>query len=110
LSFNTPKSTRGLDELSGPYYNQLAQRHSPNGGNNEGGVKAFCHNLRRVHWPLNFKLTEINKNDRSTNPTEWLEVHQLTIEAAGGDSYVMANYLSICLSSSARTWLMGLPI
>jgi hypothetical protein len=36
-------------------------------------------------------------------------VYQLTIETVGGDSYVMANYLPVCLSSSARTWLLGLP-
>jgi hypothetical protein len=48
--------------------------------------------------------------DVSTNPAKWLEVHQLIIDAAGGGSYVMANYLPICLSSSTRTWLMGLSI
>jgi hypothetical protein len=36
-------------------------------------------------------------------------VYQLAIEAAGGDSYVMANYLPVCLSSSAKTWHLGLP-
>jgi hypothetical protein len=33
----------------------------------------------------------IEKYDGSTNPTEWLEVYQLTIKAIGGDSYVSAN-------------------
>jgi hypothetical protein len=46
--------------------------------------------------------------DGSNNPTEWLEVYQLAIEAVGEDSHVMTNYLLICLSSSAGTWLMGL--
>jgi hypothetical protein len=41
---------------------------------------------------LNFKLSGIEKYDGFTNPVEWLEVYQLTIEVAGGDSYVMANY------------------
>jgi hypothetical protein len=59
---------------------------------------------------LNFKTSKIEKYDESTNPTEWLEVYQLAIEAAGGDSYVMANYLPVYLSSSARTWLLGLPM
>jgi hypothetical protein len=62
-----------------------------------------------VRWPLNFKPSGINNYDGSTNLVEWLKVYQLTIEAAGGDSYIMENYLPICLSSSARTWLMGLP-
>jgi hypothetical protein len=61
-----------------------------------------------VRWPLNLKTSGIEKYDGSTNPTEWLEVNQLTIEADGGDSYVMANYLLVCQSVSARTWLLGL--
>jgi hypothetical protein len=59
------------------------------------GVRAFSHNLKGVHWPLNFRPSGI-------------EVYQLAIEAAGGDSYAMANYLHVCLSLSARTWLLGL--
>jgi hypothetical protein len=83
---------------------------SPGGGHNAGGVKAFSHDLKRVRWPLNFKLSGIKKYDGSTNPAEWLKVYQLAFEAASGDSYVMTNYLSVCLSSSARTWLLGLPV
>jgi hypothetical protein len=30
-------------------------------------------------------------------------VYQLAIEATGGDSYIIVNYLLVCLSSSART-------
>jgi hypothetical protein len=59
---------------------------------------------------MNFKTSGIEKYDGSTNPPEWLEVYQLAIEATSGDSYIMANYLSVCLSSSARTWLLGLPV
>jgi hypothetical protein len=36
-------------------------------------------------------------------------VYQLTIEGTGGDSYVVTNYLLVRLSSSAKTWLLGLP-
>jgi hypothetical protein len=50
----------------------------------------------------------MEKYDGSTNPIELLEVYHLTIEATGGDSYVMANYLPVYLSSSIRTWLLGL--
>jgi hypothetical protein len=73
------------------------------------GIKPFSRDLRRVRWPLNFKPLGIDMYDGSTNPAEWLEVYQLTIKAVGGDSYVMSNYMLICISSSARTWLMGLP-
>jgi hypothetical protein len=52
---------------------------------------------------MNFKPSGIEKYDGPTNPTEWLKVYQLATEAAGGDSFVMANYLPVYLSSSART-------
>jgi hypothetical protein len=73
------------------------------------GVKAFSHDLKRVHWPLNFKPSGIEKYDGSTNTAEWLMLYQLVIKAVGRDSYVMANNLPVCLSSSAKTWLLGLP-
>jgi hypothetical protein len=87
----------------GPFYDQPHRQRSPKGGHNLGGVKAFS------HWATNFKPLGIEKYDGPTNPAKWLEAYQLSIEAAGRDSYVMANYLPVCLSSSARTWLLGLP-
>jgi hypothetical protein len=87
----------------GPYYDQPHRQHSPKGGRNGREVKAFSHDFKRVCWPLNFKPSGIDKFDGSTNPVEWLEVYQLAIKAIGGDSYVMANYLAVCLLSSAKT-------
>jgi hypothetical protein len=78
-------------------------------GHIPGGVKAYSLELKRAQWPVNFKPTGIEKYVRSTNPAKWLEVYQLTIEATRGDSYIMANSLPICLSSSTRIWLLGLP-
>jgi hypothetical protein len=75
-----------------------------------GGIRAYSQELKQVQWLVNFNPSGIEKCDGSTNPSEWLEVYQLTIEATGGDSHVMANYLPVCLSSSARTRLLGLPI
>jgi hypothetical protein len=66
--------------------------------------------MKRVPWPLNIKPSGIEMYDGSTNPVEWLEVYQLTIEAADGDSYVMANYLPFCLSSSTKMWLLRIPM
>jgi hypothetical protein len=85
----------------GSYYDQPHRERSPQGGHIPRGIKAYSQDLKRVCWPVNFKTSGVEKYDGSTNPTEWLEVYQLTIEATGGDLYVMANYLSICLSSSA---------
>jgi hypothetical protein len=79
-------------------------------GRTTGGVKAFSHDLKRARWPLNFKPSGIERYDGSTNPAEWLEVYQLAIEATGGDSYVISKYLPVCLSSSARTWLLRFPV
>jgi hypothetical protein len=93
----------------GPFYDQTHWQWSPEGGSNPGGVKAFSHDLKRVHFPINFKPSGIEKYDLSNNPVKWLEVYQLTTEAVGGDSYVMANYLPVCLSSWARAWLLRLP-
>jgi hypothetical protein len=90
-------------DLHSPYYDQPAQRHSPMRGQDSGGIRPFSHDLRKVVWPPNFKLSAIDKYDGSTNPVVWLEVYQLAIDATGADSYVMANYLLICLSSSTRT-------
>jgi hypothetical protein len=70
----------------------------------------FSQVLKRVRWPPNFKPSRIEKFDRSTNAAEWLEVYQLAIEATGGDSYIMANYLPVYLSSSTKTCLLGLPV
>jgi hypothetical protein len=58
------------------------------------GDKAFSNNLKRVHWLQNFKPSGIEKYDGSTNPAKWLEVFQLTIEAAGGDKYCNTPYYS----------------
>jgi hypothetical protein len=59
---------------------------------------------------VNFKQSGIEKYDRSTNPSKWLKVYQLTIEVVRGDSHIMENYLLVCLSSFARTWLLGLLV
>jgi hypothetical protein len=63
-----------------------------------------------VRWLLDIKSSRIEKYDGSTNPAKWLKVYQLTIKAASGDSYIMANYPSVCLSSSARTRTLRLTV
>jgi hypothetical protein len=96
-------------DYCGPYYGQPHQELSPEAGHTAGGVKAYSLDMKRVRWPVNFMPSGFEKYDGSTNSAEWLEVYQLAIEAARGDSYIMANYLLFYLSSSKRTWLLGLP-
>ncbi|GJM95742.1 hypothetical protein PR202_ga12520 [Eleusine coracana subsp. coracana] len=33
----------------------------------------------------------------------------MTIRSAGGDTFVMANYLPVCLDLAVRIWLTSLP-
>jgi hypothetical protein len=80
-----------------PYYDQPTRHHSPTRTRDLGGIKPFSHDLRKVIWPSDLKPSVIDKYGGSTNPDQWLEVYQLAIEAVGGDSYVMANYLPIVL-------------
>ena len=37
-----------------------------------------------------------------------MQLYEIAVRAAGGNTDVMANYLSIMLSQSANNWLMGL--
>ncbi|GJN37214.1 hypothetical protein PR202_gb26172 [Eleusine coracana subsp. coracana] len=43
-----------------------------------------------------------------TNPREWLQLYSTAIRSAGDDSYVMANYLPVCLDPTVRIWLTSL--
>jgi hypothetical protein len=70
------------NDYHGPYYDQPHRHRSLAGGRNEGGIKPFSHNLKRVRWPLYFKSLGIEKYDGSINSVEWLEVEQLAIKAA----------------------------
>lgn len=42
-------------------------------------------------------------------PRLWLQIHETAIKSVGGDKYVMANYLPLCLENRPRTWLTSLP-
>ncbi|GJN16222.1 hypothetical protein PR202_gb03185 [Eleusine coracana subsp. coracana] len=56
-----------------------------------------------------FKPIPIKKYDGQTNPREWLQLYSTAIRSAGGDSYVLANYLPVCLDPTIRIWLTSLP-
>jgi hypothetical protein len=48
--------------------------------------------------------------DRTSNPSEFLQVYVTAIMAAGGNTVVMATYFHVALSGPARTWLMNLTL
>ncbi|GJN25144.1 hypothetical protein PR202_gb12935 [Eleusine coracana subsp. coracana] len=89
---------------------QEALRQSPTPTDDEiDGIKAYIPRLRIVRWPKGFKPVPIEKYDGQTNPREWLQLYNTTIRSTGGDSYVMANYLPVCLDPAVRIWLTSLP-
>lgn len=112
---------RAEDEQRRAGYYDDRPRHSRNnlsaaewdrmyeGPSSYGGVRAYSEDLRSVRWPQHFKPTPLDKYDGKTNPTDWLHLYSTSIQATGGDTFVMANYLPVCLSNSARTWLYSLP-
>ena len=42
------------------------------------------------------------------NPTQWLQAYTTTLRAAGGDTSVMVNYLSVMLTPTAMNWFTSL--
>ena len=40
---------------------------------------------------------------------EFLQLYELSIEAANGDEKVMANWFPMALKDGARSWLLNLP-
>jgi hypothetical protein len=64
--------------------------------------------LRQVWWPNKFKTSNIDKYDGSSNPEEFIQVYQTVIEAARGDNQVKANFLTMALTGTARSWLINL--
>ncbi|GJN20342.1 hypothetical protein PR202_gb07711 [Eleusine coracana subsp. coracana] len=73
------------------------------------GIKAYIPRLRIARWPKGFKPVPIEKYDGQTNPREWLQLYSTVIRSTGADSYVMANYLPVCLDPAVRIWLTSLP-
>ena len=56
-----------------------------------GGCRAFTAELRSVTWPGKFNSDLPPRYDGTADPTEFLQLYELGIEAANGDEKVMAN-------------------
>jgi hypothetical protein len=72
------------------------------------GCTALADHLRTTSWPPKFWPHLPEKYDRTSNPSEFLQVYVTAITAAGGNTAVMATYFHVALSGPARTWLMNL--
>ncbi|GJN40302.1 hypothetical protein PR202_gb29503 [Eleusine coracana subsp. coracana] len=99
----------GLQHSHHPTPSPDWHRRSPTPTDDEiDGMKAYIPRLRIAQWPKGFKPAIIEKYDGQTNPREWLQLYSTTIRSARGDSYVMANYLLVCLDPAVRIWLTSL--
>jgi hypothetical protein len=72
------------------------------------GCAVLVDHLRAVAWSSKFRPHLPEKYDGSTNPSEFLQVYITAVTPAGGNDAVMASYLHVALTGSARTWLMNL--
>ncbi len=46
---------------------------------------------------------------RHPDPAEFLQLYELSIEAANNDEKFMANWFPMALKDGARSWLLNLP-
>jgi hypothetical protein len=60
-------------------------------------------------WPTKFKPDLPARYDGTPNPTEFLQLYTLSIEAANDDDKVMANWFPMALKDFPRSWIMNLP-
>jgi hypothetical protein len=72
------------------------------------GCAALVDHLRTASWPPEFRPHLPEKYDRTSNPSEFLQVYVTAITTAGGNTAVMATYFHVALSGLVRTWLMNL--
>ena len=72
------------------------------------GCRAFTTELCSVAWPGKFKPDLPPRYDGTADPSEFLQLYELGIEAANRDEKVMANWFPMALKDRARTWLLNL--
>ena len=61
------------------------------GPGDHAGCRAFTPELRSVAWPGKFKPDLPPRYDGTPDLAEFLQLYELSIEAANGDEKVMAN-------------------
>ncbi|GJN34946.1 hypothetical protein PR202_gb23663 [Eleusine coracana subsp. coracana] len=94
---------------SPPWTSDREQRRSTTPNQEEfNGIKAYVPELRIARWPKGLNLVSIEKYNGQTNPREWLQLYSTANRSAGGDSFVMANYLPVRLEPAIQIWLTSL--
>lgn len=73
------------------------------------GCRAFTPELHNVIWPGMFKPDLPPCYDSTADPAEFLQLYELSIEAASGDEKIMAYWLPMALKDGACSWLLNLP-
>jgi hypothetical protein len=73
------------------------------------GVSALTPHLMAIQWPLNFKVSNVNKYEHKQDPGGWLAVYTTAAQATGATEDVMTAYLPIVLGKDALQWLRHLP-
>ena len=71
--------------------------------------RTFTPELRSIVWPGKFKPDLPPRYNGTPDPAEFLQLYELSIEAANGDEKVMANWFPMALKDGARSWLLNLP-
>jgi hypothetical protein len=62
-----------------------------------------------VVWTNKFRPDVGARYDESSNPSEFLQLYIVAVQAARGDQRAMANWFPMALKDAVRTWLMNLP-
>ena len=73
-----------------------------------GRMRVFTPELRNIVWPSKFKPDLPPRYDGTTDPMEFLQLYEQSMEAANGEEKVMANWFPMALKDDARTWLLNL--
>ncbi|MGI4344476.1 hypothetical protein ACR2XV_25870, partial [Klebsiella pneumoniae] len=73
------------------------------------GCRAFTAELRSVAWPGKFKPDLPPRYDGTTDPAEFLQLYELSIEAPNSDEKVMANWFAMALKDGTCSCLQNLP-
>ena len=74
------------------------------------GCRSLALELRCLVWPGKFKPDLPPRYDGTTDPTEFLQLYELSIEASNDTEQVMANWFPMALKDGARSWLLNLPV